>query len=349
MKVHSVFIGVVAAVILMLGTAAQAQYNNLDPGVVRERMITWALASEESHGTGTVLADKIDALTDEQIMMWMSLLDDPEAFLRSLEQATVQLKEPQIPQTSAPEEPAVSKSLDSLGIPDLFSPDYPPGSGAYKDVIIDSIAAFGIGGATNTDRCLNNDWGNFIGVWWPLNKAFDTLDGACVVAGCDPIGIACAVTCGILETAKIALKIAAVPLEACDVHQGAIDGAEIEATYENVIHVHDNLATHDTEIKSGLATHDTEIKGNLTIHDTEIKGNLTIHDTTIKGALATHDTDIKALLVTLQETVDANSGKLDTLLERQLEVVRLLHTPQGRRDSDIPACNGEACDWSEVP
>ena len=74
---------------------------------------------------------------------------------------------------------------------------------------------------------------------------------ACVVAGCDPTGIGCAVTCGILETAKVALKLAAVPLEACDVHQGAIDGAEIEATYENTLglvgdvsHVHDDLTAH---------------------------------------------------------------------------------------------------------
>ena len=38
-----------------------------------------------------------------------------------------------------------------------------------------------------------------------------------------------------LEVAKAALKVAALPLEACDVHQGAIDGAEIEATFENVL------------------------------------------------------------------------------------------------------------------
>jgi hypothetical protein len=26
--------------------------------------------------------------------------------------------------------------------------------------------------------------------------------------------------------------------------------------------------------------------------------------------------------------------------------VRLLHTPQGRRSTDIPACEGEACNWN---
>ena len=107
-------------------------------------------------------------------------------------------------------------------------------------------------------------------------------------------------------------------------HQGAIDGAEIEATYENTLglvedvsHIHDDLAAHEAN-------------------------------------LATHDKNIKALLATLQASVDANSAKLDansakldTLLARQLETIRLLLTPQGRRRSDVPACDGEPCDWPE--
>ena len=130
-----------------------------------------------------------------------------------------------------------------------------------KDTIIDEIASFGIGGASSINRCDASDWGTFVGVWWPLNKAIDTLDGACAVHTCDPSGISCSIICGIFETAKISLKIAAVPLEACAVHQGAIDKAEIEATYENTLglvgdisHVHDDLATHDAEIKAILTT-----------------------------------------------------------------------------------------------
>ena len=98
-------------------------------------------------------------------------------------------------------------------------------------------------------------------------------------------------------------------------HQGALDGAEIEATYENTLglvgdvsHIHDDLSVHETN-------------------------------------LATHDTDIKALLATIQAIVEANGAKLDTLLARQLETIRLLHTPEGRRKSDVPACNGGPCDW----
>jgi hypothetical protein len=302
--------GIVAGAILILGATAQAQ--EISPGEFRERMIAWATASEQTFKTGEHLADKIAALTDEQIEIWISTFEDPKAFLKSLERAIGRLKGQKMEtlQTS-PVEPLSDTTLTTP-----LQPDYPPGSGPYKFSILDAMATVGLGGDSD-DRCSASAWGDFVGVWWPLNKGFDILDGACVVSGCDPTGVACLVACGILETAKIFLKAAAVPLEACDVHQGAIDGAEIEATYENTLglvgdvsHVHDDIAEHEKN-------------------------------------LATHDTDVKALLTTLQASVDANSDKLDLLLERQLETIRLLHTPQGRRKSAVPACNGGPCDWPE--
>jgi hypothetical protein len=196
-------------------------------------MIAWATASEQTFKTGEHLADKIAALTDEQIEIWLSTIEDPAAFLKKTEGVINQLKD-QGARTPPEEEQTGIAPLKAT--PDPFTPDYPPNSGPYKDVIINGIAAFGIGGATYNDRCLAEDWADFIGVWWPLNKGFDALDGACVVAGCDPTGVTvCLPVCTILEVAKLALKVAAVPLELCDVHQGAIDGAEIEAGYENTI------------------------------------------------------------------------------------------------------------------
>jgi hypothetical protein len=301
--------GIVAGAILILGATVQAQ--EISPGEFRERMIAWATASEQTFKTGEHLADKIAALTDEQIEIWISTIEDPNALLKSLERAVGQLKGQKMETLRTP--PVELESATTLTTP--FPPDYPPGSGPYKTTIIDAIAAFGIGGASSTDRCSNTDWGDFVGVWWPLNKAIDTLDGACVVAGCEPTGVLCLVACGILETAKIALKIAAVPLEACDVHQGAIDGAEIEATYENTL---------------GLVGDVSHVHDDLTVHETN---------------LATHDTDIKALLATIQAIVEANGAKLDTLLARQLETIRLLHTPQGQRNSAVPACDGGPCEW----
>ena len=84
------------------------------------------------------------------------------------------------------------------------------------------------------------------------------------------------------------------------------------------------MSTHNTTINNAVSTHDTDIKNAVSTHDTDIKQELT---------------DIKNLLGNLQGSVDANFAAL-------LEVVRLLHTPSGMRESDLPACDGEACVWS---
>ena len=259
MKMQKTFIGIVAGAILITGTAATAQDRSVDPRAFQERLITWAKASERAIGPGGDLARKISALSDEQIQIWLSMIDDPDAFLRSIEQTTTRLQNPALLWTQAVKAPTnlVTSSSPTTSATS-FPPDYPPGSGPYKDTIIDELEVFGIG-VSPTNRCDASDWGAFVGVWWPLNKAIDTLEGACAVATCDPIGLICSGVCGIFEISKISLKVAAVPLEACAVHQGAIDKAEIEATYENTLglaadlsHVHDDLATHDAEIKALL-------------------------------------------------------------------------------------------------
>lgn len=334
-KVHRIVVGIAASAMLLLGAGAPAQAQWIGPAEFKERLISWALASRQPD-----LANKVAALSDEQVETWLAAIDDPEAFAFATERAASRLQV-QGPWTEAVEAERRFESLSPTTPTTPFPPDYPPGSGAYKDVIIDAIAAFGISGASSTNRCDAADWGDFVGVWWPLNKAFDTLDGACVVAGCDPIGIVCGVACGILETAKIALKVAAVPLEACDVHQGAIDGAEIEATYENtlgllgdVAHVHTDLTAHNTAISSQLSTHHTAISSQLSIHDVDLKNQL-----------ATHDTDVKALLANLQGAVDENQRLIKISMSRQLEVMRLLITPNGRREinADVLTCTGDDC------
>jgi len=336
------------------GYAATEMSGAISPEEFRDRMVDWAIASELANPSGENLAFKINVLTNEQITDWVASIDDPAAFLRSMERVTILLGERGVDNFQAPYVEADSSSapLSPTTLTTLFPPDYPPSSGAYKDIIIDAIEAYGIGGASYNNRCDAGDWGDFVGVWWPLNKGIDTLDGACVVAGCDPIGIVCGTVCGILEAAKIALKVAAVPLEACDVHQGAIDGAEIEATYENtkglvgdVSHLHDDLAAHDTNIDGDLAAHDTNIDGDLAAHDANIDGDLAAHDAHIDADLSQHDEDIKDLLANLQEAVDENQRLIKITMGRQLEIMRLLITPAGRRviNSDVLTCTGDDC------
>jgi hypothetical protein len=81
----------------------------------------------------------------------------------------------------------------------------------------------------------------------------------------------------------------------CDFQDALVDGAEIEAAYENSLIIHSDLGLHDDR----LITHDEEVQ-----------------------------------------------AKLDLLLARQLETIRLIHTPNGLRSTDVPACDGGPCTWN---
>jgi hypothetical protein len=360
MKMQRMLKGILAGTLLMLGAAtaqaqevaqAQAKQPTVSPAEFRERMIEWAIVSEQAYKPGEDLAVKIASLSDEQIANWLALIENPEAFLTSVERVTGRQQEQAAKQFQDQQESVLSKQ-DEVGpimlgpAPPLttpFPPDYPPGSGAYKDTVIDAISFYGIGGASATNRCDASDWGDFIGVWWPLNTAFDALDGACVVAGCDPTGISCFVACGILETAKVALKVAAVPLEACDVHQGAIDGAELEAAYENtlgmlgdVAHVHSDLGSHDANIDADLAAHDANIDGDLAAHDAHINADLEAHDAHIDADLAAHDANLAAHDAHINADLEAHDAHINADLEQHdADIKALLDGVQETLDEKI--------------
>ena len=140
--------------------------------------------------------------------------------------------------------------------------------------------------------------------------AFDTLEFAAIVAqaACDAALLGAPAACPVAGTANAAARADQVVLQQANYQDDLIDNAEIEAAFEN----------------------------SKTIID---QGNALSVD------LATHDADIKSMLANIQAGIDANSDKLDILLARQLEVVRLLLTPQGRRATDVPACNDGPCSW----
>jgi hypothetical protein len=228
------------------------------------------------------------------------------------------------------------------------------------------------GTAVNNERC---DTNGEAGAWIAhavLVIAADVGNTACSATP-SPFEPATCIPAGALNAAVSASEIV---LNQCAFQTGLVDSAEIEAGYENSVEVmgtvnnidvmindetnftddvelnaHDTgikavMSIHDTDIKSAVSTHDTDIKSAVSAHDTDIKSAVSTHDTDIKAALSTHDADIKALLANVQAGVDQNGVKLDLLLARQLEVIRLLHTPEGRRSTDIPACNGGPCSWN---
>jgi len=167
-------------------------------------------------------------------------------------------------------------------------------------------------------------------------------------------------------------------LALCNEHLGA---AEVSATWQglkkvhgNVQNVHDDLAvvdsellqhdtdvrkdvaehdgdvksqlsTHDTDIKSGLASHDADMKSQVATHDADIKSQLTGHDTDLKTLLAQHDADIKARIAAVQATANETQRLVKVSMSRQLELLRLEITPEGKReiDPDVLSCTGDDC------
>lgn len=83
----------------------------------------------------------------------------------------------------------------------------------------------------------------------------------------------------------------------------------------------------------------------LAIHDTDIKSQIAIHDADLKSQLATHDADVKARLGEIQSSINENQRLLNITMARQLEILRLLITPEGQRkiNMNVLTCSGDDC------
>lgn len=249
---------------------------------------------------------------------------------------------------------AISPHISAVSPAPLFSPAYPSGTdyGVYIATLPGLALLFDsadIGTETGTsltdERCDANGEAGLRIATHVLEFVTIATDATCAGVGtfaCIPYGVAAA--------ASYASEIV---LQQCNYQTDLVDSAEIEAAFENTVGIistsnnidtvinNETNFTSDAELavlQNQLTTHDTTIKNNLSTHDTTIKSNLSTHDTDIKAQLSTHDADVKSLLVALQ-------GAVDVLLARQLEVLRLLHTPQGQRSTDVPACEGAGCDF----
>lgn len=75
-----------------------------------------------------------------------------------------------------------------------------------------------------------------------------------------PICVALQIAFAIVD---VALEVAFDAIDLVDRCDGGIDAAEIEGAYERLGHLHTDLETHDSDIKSDISTHDTDIKALL--------------------------------------------------------------------------------------
>jgi len=115
---------------------------------------------------------------------------------------------------------------------------------------------------------------------------------------------------------------------------------ELESMVQGTVGVVDLFA--DATLKSITVRVDEDEEGDLAQqlaeHDQAIRLQLAEHDSIIRDELAAHDSEIKELL----REISANQ---DDLKAAQLEIIRLLNTPQGQRNSSYDACNGGPCNW----
>ena len=289
-------------------------------------------------------------------LTYHSALSDPSLFAQVNEQAEARQALQQELQSQLPFE-QFSHAASSG-----FPPDYP--SGGNYDVYTATLPGLGImlAGATN-----RTDASAVGGAW----IAFEVLEFLALTAQavCDAALLGAPVACPLAGIANAAARADQVVLNQAAYQDGLIDGAEIEAAYENTVTIigqgndlNDDLAAHDTNIDADLVAHDANIDADLIAHDANIDADLIAHDANIDADLIAHDanidadlvqhdTDIKALLADLQGAVDENQRLIKVSMSRQLEVMRLLITPNGRRvvDAEVLTCTGEGDDCPEYP
>ena len=249
-------------------------------------------------------------MSSEELEEYYSMMSDPSLFAQVNEQAEARQAFQQELKSQLLLEPLL------LAPSSGFPPDYP--SGGNYDAYTATLPGFGIMLAGPTNR---TDASAVGGAW----IAFDALDFLALAAQavCDAAILGGElIFCPLAGIANAAARADQVVLQQAAYQDGLIDGAEIEAAYENTVTIigqgndlsadltaHDanidgDLAAHDANIDGDLAAHDANIDGDLAAHDANIDGDLMAHDINIDGDLQQHDTDIKDLMGTVQETLD---------------------------------------------
>lgn len=261
-------------------------------------------------------------------------------------------------------------------------PAYPESGGSYQ-IFTDTLSGLGAlsdsdgDGRLNDERC-GADYEADLQIALAFNGSL-----AAVTAGCDALPPGAKELCHLGSVAFAVIvhgfEIAATQ---CELQDALVDSAEIEAAFENTVILYDKLSgvddklsgvestvnntnsraiginekiqfmlvmlgNHVIDADEKFASHDADIKNALNVHGTNITNTLNTHDTNISNSVSTHDNNMNVLLANIQNDINTNTGLLQTVIDQQLEVIRLLHTPQGVRSSQVPACRGSGCDFPE--
>jgi hypothetical protein len=195
-----------------------------------------------------------------------------------------------------------------------FEPHYPPWDGVYAAFAFPSVYMFlpdGDEHGFQDDRCNEDiEAGLRMGhtVTWGLAIAAQaTCDVVGVVGGVggsNPLAcIAAGVFWGVLAAEEEVLKV-------CEVQTGNVDGAEIEAAYEN---------TRTLLDKANKMTTNLNNETNFTDD-----GELAEHEKAIKDTISSQHRALNQQLTLIKNQLTQQQGQLD-------EIIMLLNTPQGTR------------------
>lgn len=208
-----------------------------------------------------------------------------------------------------------------------FPPDYP--SGSTYDLYQGDILAFNLLNNGRQERANTDAVAGFKIAYFALLQATNAAQSICDSTPSIDVFPGNLIACPPAGILAILRDMTWGFLDEVDFHEGNIDSAEIEAGYENSLKVLNNTAV----IYDDLVAHDADMDDRLD----DIDGTLDVIVETI-GRLEEKVDRIEAKLDLMDE-------KMDTMLAWQLETIRLVMTPQGQRSTDVPACNGEPCNW----
>jgi hypothetical protein len=175
------------------------------------------------------------------------------------------------------------------------------------------------------------------GVWSAASRACDEV----IVAAC--FGGNTSLICIIVDTVLFIAETVFRGFEFCD---NDIDSAEIKGSYDRLGHVHSDLVAAETNIKANDDANRTTIINNdntntttITTNDDENTTNLMNLINASTTAIITNANDNRTLII---NNDNANRDMLVAELRAvACEIIRLLNTPEGQRDSALASCDGQ--------
>lgn len=261
---------------------------------LRQAMVELVSAIERARGLGTDSAETILAAEDEVIEAFFFGADRKEIVERSRRIVD------QIERASATEETPPSDSPETLG----YAPDYP----GWDEISFETARAYGLVDYPS-NRCSGDSYEDWKESMFWYGYSLDQAEPTCVVSGCDPTGIICAIDCGIVSVAMVVYNGLKVGVEACEKHDGNVNGAEIEAAYENSLSDSSGIA----DLSQDLSSHDARIRSQLSSQHSSMSAMVGQHDALMQARLASLEADLAAMQQTMDDQMEIRQVHVEVL------------------------------------